>query len=365
MSVDMTPQRGDYSINLPITFDYKGGREQGKKGRIVISAITMILTMAGVFSLASNEDFEIWQRVLYPLAVFYVGLFIMRFAVFRELWFSDTYEELVVTDYELPVTDYWQVFDIDYEYPYICYFKNGYKGVFVRLEKDAVVGKPEDSMFDHYEAIGNAYNLAHSLNLNIIHIDYMDNIGNDMRMQTLNNELIHIKNPDMQGMMADIYTHLQEEMERNYSCFDVYLFMTKDVASNFIYNIQAICGQMLGGNFITYKVLDRFDISRVCATLMNLHDFSVVEANESVLHSRHHQGIVPIAVYENDRLVLELNKTVEEKRQLAEIAKQRALDAEIEKRKLKQEKRKSRRKHLDKDESKDDIKVDEDDIKLF
>ena len=365
MAVDMTPQRGDYSINLPITFDYKGGRGQGRKGRIIVSLITIVVTLIGVISLAIKGDLELWQRIVYPFVVFYIGLFIMRFVVFRELWFSDVYETLLATDYDLPVSNFWQIFDIDYEYPYICYFKNGYKGVFVRLEKDAVVGKPEDSMFDHYDAIGNAYNLAHSLNLNIIHIDYMDNIGNDTRMQTLHNELIHVKNPDMQNMLADMYTHLQDEMERNYSCFDVYLFMTKDVASNFIYNIQAICGQMLGGNFITYKVLDRFEISRVCASLMNLHDFSVVSANEEVLHSRRHQGIVPIALYEENTLVREINKTVEEKQRLAEIARRRAQELEAEKRKLKAEKRKSRRKQSNKTIPVQDIKQEDDDIKLF
>ena len=53
MAVDMTPQPGDYSINIPITFDYKGGRGQGKKGRIILSLLTVAITIlvcAGVIT---------------------------------------------------------------------------------------------------------------------------------------------------------------------------------------------------------------------------------------------------------------------------------------------------------------------------
>ena len=343
MSADyMIPQPGVRSISIPVTFDYKGGRDENKKGKIILSIADILITLIFTIGCAMNRNFDLWMRILLPCIVFYIGLFILRFFVFRELWFSDVYETLKATDYDLKLDQIWQIFDIDFEYPYICYFKNGYKGVFVRMEKDAITGKVGDAQFDHYNAIGNAYNLAHSLNMNIIHIDYMDNVGNDTRMQKLYDDLVFVENPDMQEMLIDIYSNLQDEMSQNYASFDIYLFMTRDKITNFVYNIQSVCDCMLGGNFITYKVLDRFEISRVCVALFNLHDFSIVEACENVLSGVDHHGVIPIKVKHGDGTEEVFNKTTAEKKVIAaeNARKQKERLAEQERQKAEAKQRK-------------------------
>ena len=210
------------------------------------------------------------------------------------------------------------------------------------MEKDAITGKVGDAQFDHYNAIGNAYNLAHSLNMNIIHIDYMDNVGNDTRMQKLYDDLVFVENPDMQEMLIDIYSNLQDEMSQNYASFDIYLFMTRDKITNFVYNIQSVCACMLGGNFITYKVLDRFEISRVCVALFNLHDFSIVEACENVLSGVDHHGVIPIKVKHGDGTEEVFNKTTAEKKVIAaeNARKQKERLAEQERQKAEAKQRK-------------------------
>lgn len=346
-NMDFKPQPEDTSINIPITFDYKGGRGQNTKGKIIVSIIIIAITLIGVIGLAMNAQFEIYIRVFGPFLVFYIGLFLMRFLVFNELWYSDIYEGLLESDYALKLDDIWQIFDIDFDYPYICYFKNGYKGIFVRMEKDAITGKPDEAMYDHYEAVGDAYNVAHSLNMNIVHIDYMDNVGNDSRLQKMYDDLAFVENPDMHEMLIDIYSHLQDEMSRNYASFDIYLFLTRDNINNFVYNMQAVCNRMLGGNFITYKVLDRYEIAKVCVALFNLHEFSIVDACENVLQNESSSGIIPISVTHGDGSVEEFNKTVAEKEVLAaenrRHAKERAEEAERAKAEAKRKRHEARR----------------------
>lgn len=362
MAVDMTPQPGDTSINLPITFDYKGGRGENKKGKIILSIADVLLTVIFTVGCASNDNLEIWMRFLLPCVVLYIGLFILRFFVFRELWFSDVYETLKATDYDLKLDQIWQIFDIDFEYPYICYFKNGYKGIFVRMEKDAITGKVGDAQFDHYSAIGDAYNVAHSLNMNIVHIDYMDNVGNDTRMQKLYDDLVFVENPDMQEMLIDIYSNLQDEMSQNYASFDIYLFLTRDKLNNFVYNMQTVCNYMLGGNFITYKVLDRFEISRVCVALFNLHDFSIVEACENVLSGVEHHGVIPIKVKHGDGTEEIFNKTTAEKKVIAaenaRKQKERLAEQERQKAEAKQRKKNAKLGITPKEKKKDMTELD-------
>ena len=92
---------------------------------------------------------------------------------------------------------------------------------------------------------------------------------------------------------------------------------------------------MLGGNFITYKVLDRLEIAKVCTALFNLHDFSLVDACENVLHEEGHSGIIPIKVTHGDGTVDEFNKTVAEKKIIADenARKQKEREAEEAKKK--------------------------------
>lgn len=366
--MDFRPQPGDTSINIPITFDYKGGRGQNTKGKVIVAIGISVITLIGVIGTASNKQAELYIRCFAPCLIFYIGLFLMRFLVFNELWFSDIYEGLVADDYELKLDSIWQIFDIDFEYPYICYFKNGYKGIFVRMEKDAITGKPDEAMYDHYEAVGDAYNIAHSLNMNICHIDYMDNVGNDARLQKMYDDLAFVENPDMHEMLIDIYSHLQDEMSRNYASFDIYLFMTRDNINNFVYNMQAVCQRMLGGNFITYKVLDRYEIAKVCVALFNLHEFSIVDACENVLQNESSSGIIPISVTHGDGSVEEFNKTIAEKEVLAAENRRKLKEREEEAEKAKAEAKRKRheaRHRKGKPVVEEPKKQEEDEVSLF
>ena len=366
--MDFRPQPGDTSINIPITFDYKGGRGQNTKGKVIVAIGISVITLIGILGTATNKQAELYIRCFAPCLIFYIGLFLMRFLVFNELWFSDVYEGLVADDYELKLENIWQIFDIDFEYPYICYFKNGYKGIFVRMEKDAITGKPDEAMYDHYEAVGDAYNIAHSLNMNICHIDYMDNVGNDSRLQKMYDDLAFVENPDMHEMLIDIYSHLQDEMSRNYASFDIYLFMTRDNINNFVYNMQAVCQRMLGGNFITYKVLDRYEIAKVCVALFNLHEFSIVDACENVLQNESSSGIIPISVTHGDGSVEEFNKTIAEKEVLAAERKRKEKEQAEEAEKAKAEAKRKRheaRRNKGKPVVKEPEKKEDEDLSLF
>ena len=313
MAVDMTPTAEDSSINIPLTFDYKGGRSTSKKGKILMSLVMLGLCIIGVAGVSLMDRFDIWMKIPIILGILYVFLFFERFFVLKELYFSDIFEGLLETDYKMQVSDIWQIFDIEPEYPYICYYRNGWKGLFVRMEKDAVTGKPDDYVYIHYDAVGNAYNVCHSLNMNMIHLDYMDNVGNDIRMQGLYDQVQYMPNPDMQDMMIDIYDNLVSEMSRNYASFDVYLFLTKDNVKNFMYNVQQVANVMMGGNFITYKVMDMYEIARLCSSLLNLHEFSVLDAFDKALAGSLSVAVVPISVTHGDGTVEVINKTIAEK----------------------------------------------------
>ena len=253
------------------------------------------------------------------------------------------YEELKRIDYQPETSVFWKIFDIDYRYPYICYFQNGYKGIFVKMEKGPISGKPDTAVYDHYEKISDSYNMAHALNMDIVHIDYMDSVGNDSRLVSMMEKLTIYTNPEMVSMMIDIYTHLQEEASHNYSNYDIYLFLTRDKADNFLYNIRNVVNGMVGGNFITYNFLDRNKIREVCMALWNLQDLSINACCETVLTETFHSGVVPLKVFHADGTVEELGKTVAEKKRIAEENARREEDRRREQELAKQKAKEAKR----------------------
>lgn len=335
----MQPSPNDESVNIPITFDYKGGRNENKKNKWIAAGVCLVICTILVIGTSRNNNYEVWQKALLDCLFVYIFSIFLRYYIFKEQYYSDIFEQLKEVKNLIPVTKLWSIFDIDYDYPYICYFKNGMKGVYVKMEKDTVTGKGENACYDHYEAISNAYNKCWGLNMDIRHIDYMDNVGNDSRLQNMYDNLKNVSNPDMEEMLIDIYSNLQDEMSLNYASFDIYLFMTRDKLENFAYNIQEVCNTMLGGNFITYRTLNRVDIRTVCMALFNLHDFSVTDACEAVLKGDHHKGIIPIRIIHTDGSEDKLNLTQEEKRIIVEENARKAEEAKLESKKKKKGKK--------------------------
>lgn len=310
----MRPEPDDTTIRLPVTFDYHGGRADNKKTNIITGIVLFVVAIVLTVLFIRNSQAGIVLKVV-EIAVTWVLLSVfVRFKLLRESTYSDAYEALKEVD-NIPDTDsFWNIYEIDDEYPYICHFKNGMAGVFVRLEKDVVVGKPADLSYIHYEAISDAYNAAGSLNINMVHIDYMDNVGNDARLRSLYDSLDNCENPDMKEAMLSIYANLQDDMSQYYASYDVYLFTTKLKQDQLWYNVKLVIDRLLGGNYLSYSALDIDGVRTTCVALFNLTEFSAKEACENIFKGNKIRGIVPIRV-ENLDGIKELNKTQEQIRQ--------------------------------------------------
>lgn len=312
----MRPQPDDLTIKLPVTFDYHGGRADNKRGNILVSLVLTVIVIIFEIGIARNDSMEWYIRLAICIVLFLVYFIFLRYKVLRERVYSDALETLKEMDFQPSSTSFWGIYDIDVSYPYVCHFSDGKKGIFIKLEKDVVVGKPDTIMYDHFEAISDAYCLAGSLNINLAQIDYMDNVGNDPRMQNLYDDLEDCENEDMRDIMLSMYAYLQDEMSNDYASFDVYLLTTRTKVSQLWYNAQMVCERLLTGNYLSYKVLDSEGIKATVTALMNLNEFSVLDACENVLrNSSMTKSIVPISVEHGHGDITKIGKTQEELKQ--------------------------------------------------
>lgn len=331
----MKPKKGASKIYLPITFDYSGGRRDTNKGKIIWACIVGVLGLIFGLGTLFAKDGNFISNLVLGIGIMFVASLIIRFPILKEHKLRNEILEAQERDYKKTYDKVWGIFAMDDTYPYYAHMRNGKTAIFVRFDKDVILGKVKDSKHEHYEAISDAYNLAGSMGIGMCHIDYMDVIGNDERLDACFQSLPSIQNPDMRDLVTDIYTNLQEKMNEKVTTYDVYVYTFRSSEASFWYQIQKVFACMLDANYSSYKVLNADDLRSLPISLLNLHDFSVVEAMSQAFEMGEYKGVIPIKVITGGNEVI-INKTIEEKKEEAKIrAKEEALKKEANRKKKK------------------------------
>lgn len=347
----MRPKMGDSSIMLPVTFDYSGGRRDSKKSKTLWAVIVGIIGLIVGIGIIFNKDGNPAVNIILGIIVLYLVAILIRFGFLKEGKIRKEYITLMDDDYQCKTNNIWGIYDISSQYPYYCRFRNGKSGLFIRLNKDVILGKYSESEYEHYEAIGDALNLAGASRVQICHIDYMDNVGTDERLEESFINLSEVKNPDIKDVLTDMFSYLQNQMMLRVTTFDVYLFLWNGSDIGAWNTIQRILSCFLEANYRSYHILDRSDLRELPKTLFNLHDFSVVDATSHAFATSDYSGVVPIKKILPDGEEEIYNKTIEQKKEERErmLKEQELKKQEIKKRK-EQKKSSSKKKNKKKDE---------------
>lgn len=335
-SNSMRPVKGDTSITLPVTFDYNGGGSEYSKTRKLWAIIVSVIgILASLIMLFGGKNIFI-VKLFFSLVILFVFSIIVRFVILKEAKIRNRMSRITSEDYKREYRDFWGSYSIEEDYPYYVHLKGGREVLFVLYEKDVIIGKEKDAEFNHYEAIGDALNLLGSMGITFYHIDYMDTVGSDDRLDNCFEKLSSVVNPDIRALLTDVYTNLQSTMEENVTTYDVYAYTFKGSESSFWYNIQKVISCMLDANYSSFKILNTNYHRLLVQSLLNLLDFSVNTAEvESFSKTK---GIIPISVvtYNGEETIF--NKTSEEKKQ---DLKNKSKEQEL--KKLEQKRRKKKK----------------------
>lgn len=331
----MKPRKDSDIIRLPITFDYNGGRKEYNKSRTFWSVILAVLGLIVGFGIILSSNGIIFVNLPLGLLVMFLVSLIIRFPIMKEHIRRNNMAQLLDSDYQITSRDFWGIYSIDSTYPYYSHLRGNRSALYVRFDKDVTLGKVSDARYEHYEAISDAYNIVGSKRVNLCHIDYMDNIGNDERLTECFKNLPNISNKDIRDVMSDVYSNLQDLMNERVSTFDVYVFVYRDSEASFWYYMQQIIACMLDGNYISFKILNSDDLRELSKSLFNLHDFSVMEAISWAFDMPEMTGVIPIKVMDGYGNETVINKTIEEKRELEKLRAQEKELKKIEKKRRK------------------------------
>lgn len=343
----MRPKMGDSSITLPVTFDYSGGRRDSKRSKTLWAVIVGIVGVIIGIGILFNKEGNIAVNLILGAMFLYAVALLIRFGFLKEGKIRKGYINLADKDYQCNTNSVWGIYDISSQYPYYCRFRNGKSGLFIRLNKDVILGKYSESEYEHYEAIGDALNLAGASRVQICHIDYMDNVGTDERLEESFINLSEVGNPDVKGVLTDMFSYLQNQMMLRVTTFDVYLFLWNGSDISAWNTIQRILSCFLEANYRSYHILDQSDLRELTKTLYNIHDFSVVDATSHAFATGEYRGVVPIRKIMSDGTEEVYNKTIEQKKEERAMAMK---EQELKKQEIKNRKERKKSKKDKKEE---------------
>lgn len=306
----MRPEKDAYTVQIPLTFDGTPTKPGVSRERFLISGALLLAWLAiTVVCILLAEGLA---KIGIPILLLIILIPFIRFVVIREHYFRKKREKIIEHDFLYPHSIFWDIHEISPRYPYICRYLNGAKAIFVRFEKDVIVGKELDNQFYHFEAISEAYLQMSKRGINCIHIDYMDSVGKDDRMVDLFDIARGAENPDIRDLLTHIFDNVEYTMKKSYATYDVYAFFSNEKEEIFWGELEIVLDYFLNANYLRYTILDRDEIGDLVKAVFNLDNFSVNRTSESLfLQSGMSSYLKPIWIERNGERKI-LNKTREE-----------------------------------------------------
>lgn len=295
---------GDNSVVLPVTFDYRGGRSNNSKTSVLVTLISAVLVIFVSVGLFARESTELYMKFVYFATLLLGYSLFLRFVVFKEKKFRGAFTE--EEGRKDAMTSYWGIYKIDDSYPYTCHYIDSKRGIFVSLLKDVFVGKGSDVVSKHYDAVSDAYNVAHRMKVEMVSVDYMDSVGNDTRINSLYAELSHSSNESLKTYMGYLYRGLLDNVEGEFASYDVYCLTTGNKNVDLRRVLNSVVAEFLNGNYVAYRVLDSTAVKQMCATLTNNPQFSASEACERVLNVTSFRSFKPLCLIQEDGTAVDL-----------------------------------------------------------
>lgn len=305
-----TDKNANY-VEVPLTLDVQSNVKYLTKSRlqfgylicvgIVIGALVILALLRSVLG------------IVLCLAVILGGITIMRLFWFEEQKYKKYLADLDIHDNVYDSNTFWEIYEVDEGAMPICYYKSGLKALFVMFDKDVVIGRGKDGAYNHYDALSQAYQLMMRHNISCTHIDYMDSVGRDTRLDGVVSELLKTPNEKLRKMLATIFEYQQQQMNATYTAYDVYAFYFTGDDRAFKDSMENILPAFLKANYVRFRYMDLADLRILAAALYGIDDFSAKLARDAVFdESGTLRKRLRVISYEKNGEEVKVAKTTEE-----------------------------------------------------
>lgn len=299
MKDTMRPDKNSDYIKIPLTIDYKAGRSDDKKHTLFLALALFFVGIVVFLGILFSKNGNIFSNILLSSLELFTVITVIRFFIFKEHKIRNNMISRIDNQYSVNTRKIWGIYSVEDEPPYYVHFRNGSEGLFVLLEKGVMIGKSSDAEYDHYEDVGEAYRKLGSDKISMFHIDYMDYIGVDDRIQGMLEESSKGENKEVKKVVNDILLNLRKNMLSISTTYDVYVFTYKGNRQTALKSIQDALRSFLNANYVSYHFLSKYEHRELIKILFSINDFSVEKACSEASTMGINVNLKPIEVRRN------------------------------------------------------------------
>lgn len=316
--VCLRPVKNSKTIEIPLTLDVQSSVKYLTKTKVQLGyLIAVAIVIAAVLVAIILRSVA---GIVLALVVLFGGITLLRLVWFEEPRYKKNYDDLEEHNYVYDSLSFWEIYDVAEPYP-ICYYKSGLKAVFVMFDKDITIGRGVDGSYNHYEALTKAYRIMARNKVMCTHIDYMDSVGRDTRLESVVDNLMNkATNEHLRKMLATVFDYQQAQMNATYTTYDVYAFYFTGDDKFFRETLDSVLQAFLQANYVRYRLMDLDDLRLLATALYGLENFSAKVACDNVFNANDslRKNLKVIGYTKGDEYV-KVSKTVEELAQEAAI----------------------------------------------
>lgn len=292
-----------YKVPDTITMQKKKPEAAKNKWITILLSFAVWVLMTGLILYKLAKPIYITGPLV--IASMYGFILLVRYVFLNEAAVSESMEYYLENDFLVQPDAYWNIYDIEDKAPYVVSYINGMRGVFLRLHKDAVVGKGSDARYKHYKGVELMYREALSRGLYIVNIDIMSEVAEDVDLEPLYEFFGDSDIPLLQGVMDDIIGYSKRLMTAQYAKNDIMLLLGRGTRQELEDGYRAVIAAARESNYHKVTFEDKSDIQQLAKSIYNLEQFSINDAMRDTLSSLAVGIIKPIRVEDLDGTVLE------------------------------------------------------------
>lgn len=356
----MKPVRGSHYIDIPLTLDVANSASYINKTKLSFGYLIVvgIIVAAVVLMLV----FHTVQVCLLSTLAAIVGITLMRFCWFDERRYRRCYRNIAEHSNSYGSDMFWGIYEVaDGKMP-ICYYKNGQKALFVAFEKDIKIGMDTDAAEDHWNALTAAYRQLAYKRIQFMHIDYMDSIGKNRRLDATVDKLMQTPNIELRKLLGITFDYQKQLLQDSYLTYDVYVFYYNSDDNMFRTDIETILNQMLQANYSHYYYMHIDELRELAKSLYGMSEFSALQATETVFGDTSIKRKLKVISYTKNGELVKVHKTREEEAEetrLQQEAKKQAKRKRVVAQNVEKPSKESIHKAKNTDSSADDVQTTE------
>lgn len=306
----MKPVRGSNYIDIPLTLDVANSASYINKVKLTIGYLIIVGIIVAAVVLCIV--FRTVQVCILCIAAAVIGILLMRYCWFDERRYRRCYRNIAEHNNAYGSDMFWSIYEVSEGKMPICYYKNGQKALFVAFEKDIKIGADTDASEDHWDALTAAYRQLAYKKIQFMHIDYMDSIGKNKRLDATVDRLLQTPNTELRKLLGITFDYQKQLLQDSYLTYDVYVFYYNSDDNTFRADIETILNQMLQANYSHYYYMHIDELRELAKSLYGMPEFSALQATEAVFGDTSIKRKIKVISYTQNGETVKVHKTREE-----------------------------------------------------